>query len=164
MLLLPTSAQNVQVGPVSKSGLSWLSDPKWLFTCQFQVVRWLQDPISSVPSSLFSDMSPLILFCYFTPAVVGSQVFSRTSQACFCLPALCWICLLYLHCVFPDPPDSLPHLLLRLCSNVSSTYLSLPWLPFKKFNLPPLHLDILNLNLSFLPSLNCHNTAILRTM
>lgn len=78
MLLLPTSAQNVQVGPVSKSGLSWLSDPKWLFTCQLQVLRWLQDPIPSVPSSLFSDMSPLILLtslqlwwapgCFLRPA------------------------------------------------------------------------------------------------
>lgn len=40
----------------------------------------MQDPISSVPSSLFSDVSPLILFYYFTPAVVGSWVFLRPTR------------------------------------------------------------------------------------
>lgn len=164
MLLLPTSSQNVQVGPVSKSRLSWHSDPKWLFhfTCQLQVLRCrILYHLSPLPYfltclPLFSSITSLQLWwapgCFSDlPGLLlpSSPVLDLSSLPALLLPGFFWLT--------PSPP-------LRFCSNVTSTYLSLPWPPFKKFNLSPLHLDILNLNLPFLPPLNCHNTAILHTV
>lgn len=81
-LLMPTSAQHVQVGPVSKDGstqLSWLTDLKWVFhfTCHPQILPWLQGPVSSAPSPLyFSDLISLTLLYRFTPAWWAPGYFS----------------------------------------------------------------------------------------
>lgn len=148
---MPTSAQHAQGGPVSKDGstqLSWLTDPKWLFhfTCHPQILRWLQDPVSSVPSSLyFSDLiSPYSLLYHFTPVMVGSWVFLKpTRPAASFQPCIGF---------FPPLPASLllgssslcPSRPPTLCSDVTLST-SEPWSLFKNFNLPLFYLGILNL-------------------
>lgn len=117
---MPTSAQHAQGGPVSKDGstqLSWLTDPKWLFhfTCHPQILRWLQDPVSSVPSSLyFSDLiSPYSLLYHFTPVMVGSWVFLKPTRPAASFQPCIGFFLLYLHRFSWDPPHSVPHGLQR---------------------------------------------------
>lgn len=112
---MPTSAQHVQVGSVSKDGatqLSWLADLKWLFhfTCHPHILQWLQDPVSSAPSPLyFSDL----ISCYsplpFHSSMVGSWVFLKPTRPAASFQPCIGFFLLYLHRSSWDPPHSVPH-------------------------------------------------------
>lgn len=142
-LLMPTSAQHVQVGPVSKDGatqLSWLTDQ-----VAFSFYMSSTNLTMAARPCVICSLSPLFFWSYLPLLSTislqhgGLLGISQAHQACCFLPTLHWF-FSSSTCIAPPGSSSLcPSRPPRLCSNVT-LWTSQPWSPFKNFNLPLFYL------------------------